>query len=89
MRFRFCVQRLRFWGVILSGLAFYIDDITLQTATLPCELATPGATVSDQGPGAATVHGQVTDGSGQGWPVYARIAIEGLCDAGLHQSDDR
>ena len=45
MRFRFASNGCDFWGCHFVWPGFYVDDITLRMATIPCEAATGGLVI--------------------------------------------
>ena len=67
--------RFRLTAPAYTALGYYVDDIAVQMGSIPCEPV--GGSVSDPVTNVATVQGTVTDGSGQGWPLYARLDIAG------------
>ncbi|MFE4960532.1 S8 family serine peptidase [Streptomyces sp. NPDC056653] len=67
--------------------AFGYTD-TESTATVTAD-NTVTANITLKAAPKATVHGKVTDGSGHGWPLYAKITAEGVTQAGPWFTDPK
>ncbi|MFE9959667.1 S8 family serine peptidase [Micromonospora sp. NPDC005299] len=72
----------RYSSLLLAGdYQVTVSAFGYQTRTLSATVTTNATTTLDVALTAVpsvTVSGQVTDGSGHGWPLYAKVSVEGL-----------